>query len=605
MNMQGHKAKLMYLYVCENEIFDKIEINFTNDYIISLNESKTKITVIKNKNKGQNIEDLYSKYIQNISVLVGINGSGKSTLMNYIGMEDVETNFFYDKPSYFLIYAIDKAWYMEINDSQKRFDFFEDKERDYVDRHWQRVEYNEISNKMTVFYDTSYDFIMPSIREEYNKIKILYYKDKSAELTGWTKSCGVSDNEYDNVIAGPQSTIERYIIKNNIYDIYYFMTHKSQLVRNSLKKIRNIGCNLILNTDRNHYIRWEHYKEDDCKNTFIIQLLYNLCTNCCEDSEELISLRQEFYIHNNSNLPNISNYESYIERLLSIYNNTYSYDKLRIYELINALEKVDNFYFEKRDNIYVKYGEISGEIISFSIEEDYNQDLYEMLQCLSVYNDWLSSYQIFSYQYDYISAGEAKCIDIFSGIYQAIKRNEDALKNKSLILLLDEPDTGLHPELARKFVSIINDFSEELGLKYNCSFQYIISTHSPFLMLDVPGTNVHRMKIEDGKTYIESGEEGIMSNVVDLMKDTFFLESIFGELSEKFFKSVQKEILELPEDVSYEKIEAIKSKIEIINELSLKNYLYTKLENMLDRLGAKETLLMYYQRKIEELKKDD
>ena len=168
-----------------------------------------------------------------------------------------------------------------------------------------------------------------------------------------------------------------------------------------------------------------------------------------------------------------------------------------------------------------------------------------------------------------MSAGEAKSIDIFSGVYQIINRNI-GLKDKKLILLLDEPDKGMHPELTRKFISILNDFSEEIGNKYRCKFQYIISTHSPFLILDVPETNVYRMDIKNEKIVLKRGNKGIMSNVVDLIKDDFFLESVFGELSEKYFKEV-----DIPNGVTLKKAKIHESLIEAdawINVPILKNH---------------------------------
>ena len=110
------------------------------------------------------------------------------------------------------------------------------------------------------------------------------------------------------------------------------------------------------------------------------------------------------------------------------------------------------------------------------------------------------------------------------------------------------------------------------------------------------------MYIKNEKIVLKRGNKGIMSNVVDLIKDDFFLESVFGELSEKYFKEVQKEI---KDSNVLTDIEEIKSKIEFINEPCLKDYLYERLEKKLEEKYSKESLIQYYKRKIRELEQND
>ena len=336
-------------------------------------------------------------------------------------------------------------------------------------------------------------------------------------------------------------------------------------------------------------------------------MLFNLCTREYKggEGEEFEKISKTLLGKTDYEFPIIEDYEYYKKVLINIYLSNYSYNSEKLYKLVEYLEMIDNKYYQKRDKIYVKRGEIANEVLRFYVSDQFDPVFYKMLECMSKLNNELISYQLFSYQYDFMSAGEAKCIDIFSGVYQSVKRNEECLKDKSLIVLLDEPDKGMHPELTRRFISILNDFSEELGRQNNCTFQFIISTHSPFLILDVSESNVHRMEIKGGKTTVKSGEKGIMSNVVDLIKDTFFLHSLFGVLAERYFKMLQKTILELDGDVSEEVINGIRNEIEIINEPSLKAYLYAKLENRLEKVCSKEKLIAYYQKKIEGLKQND
>ena len=603
-------VRLIYLYMYENALFGEIEINFTDEYIISINrETKAEIVVERNTNGKNYGSEIYSVYVLGISALVGKNGIGKTTLLNCIGMQDVETSIYYKEISYFMLYEIDGRWYIETKEGKQKIGFLENRDSNaFSERHWQRVEYDKEKKIFIGVYDKSWDFIVPSIQEEYDQVKFLYYKDDSIKQMDWVKDYGNEIEEQADYLK-PHSTIERIVIKNVVHDIYYFMTHKLEMLHSALgndRDIGDIGGILVLNTSKHQLIQWDEYDEKDCGKTFIIQLLFNLCTGEYKGGEKnkIDIIKSKLIGKGDGSLPVVSDYEYFKDELIDIYSVNYPHKRSRLETLVMYLEIIDYKYYYINNRIYVKNGKISGEIISFNVTDEFNSEFYKMLECMSKFNDELISYQLFSYQYNFLSAGEAKCIDIFSGVYQSVIRNEECLKNKNLILLLDEPDKGMHPELARKFISILNDFSEELGEQYNCTFQYIISTHSPFLLLDVPEVNIHRMKIQDERTIIENGERGIMSNVIDLMKDTFFLDSLFGELSESFFRKLQQEILELKEDVSEERINYIRNRIAIINEPSLKKYLHEKLESRLESQCSKENMIAYYQRKIEELKND-
>lgn len=605
--MESGNIKLVYLYVCENELFEKIEINFTDDYVIKFEyENKSEISIEKKATSKKCVKEIYSPYIQSMSALVGINGTGKTTLLNCMGMQDIEPTIYHESISYFMLYEEDGRWYLEVKEGKQEFGFIEGRDDRYPKRHWQRVMYDAKKKKMIWCGDSAWDSIFTDIREEYSKVKFLYYRDKSAEQTGWTRTCGIEVEEVKDSY-GPHSTVERINIKNEIHDIYYFMTHKSEIIQNVLKRRKDVGGELLLNTGEHFPIQWEVYDEKDCGKTFIIQMLFNLCTKGHKrgEGEDFEGAKKLFNRENDYELPRIQEYEALKKDLINIYSRNNPYTRNELYKLIELLEKIDKRYYQKRDKIYVRRGEIANEVLRFCLSDQYDPEFYKMLECMSKFNDELISYQLFSYQYDFMSAGEAKCIDIFSGVYQSVRKKEGDLRDKSLILLLDEPDKGLHPELTRRFISILNDFSDELGRQNDCMFQYIISTHSPFLILDIPEKNIHRMKIKEGKTVIESGEKGIMFNVVDLIKDTFFLDSVFGVLSEQYFKMLQQKILELDRDVSEEEINIIRDKIEIINESSLKDYLYTKLESKLGKVCSKEHLITYYQRKIEDLMQDD
>lgn len=79
--------RLIYLNVCEDELFSDIGVNFTDDYLVSVVD---KSQIIIKKNECFNKNSIYGEKIDNITAIVGKNGTGKTTLLNFLGMQDNE-----------------------------------------------------------------------------------------------------------------------------------------------------------------------------------------------------------------------------------------------------------------------------------------------------------------------------------------------------------------------------------------------------------------------------------------------------------------------------------------------------------------------------------
>lgn len=72
-----------------------------------------------------------------------------------------------------------------------------------------------------------------------------------------------------------------------------------------------------------------------------------------------------------------------------------------------------------------------------------------------------------------------------------------------LLILIDEPDLHLHLDWQRQYIAkLIDTFST---VPENIKMHFIIATHSPFIISDLPKENIIRMrKKEDGSTIFAS-----------------------------------------------------------------------------------------------------
>ena len=91
-----------------------------------------------------------------------------------------------------------------------------------------------------------------------------------------------------------------------------------------------------------------------------------------------------------------------------------------------------------------------------------------------------------------LSSGEKTLLSYFANIVgrvnelldiQADDSTYSNLKNRTFMILIDEVELHLHPEWQRNFIKYINDFfqTSHAGIK----FQFIIATHSPFIVSDI------------------------------------------------------------------------------------------------------------------------
>lgn len=118
-----------------------------------------------------------------------------------------------------------------------------------------------------------------------------------------------------------------------------------------------------------------------------------------------------------------------------------------------------------------------------------------------------------------LSSGERSIILRFTNIYTNILKN----KEKDFIILIDEPDLHLHLDRQRKYMQKLIDVFSTLDLSINLHF--IISTHSPFLISDLPTECIVALKkCREWKTEVLELKKNstFWANFVDLIRNGFF-----------------------------------------------------------------------------------
>jgi predicted ATPase len=180
-------------------------------------------------------------------------------------------------------------------------------------------------------------------------------------------------------------------------------------------------------------------------------------------------------------------------------------------------------------------------------------------------------------EFDGLSNGEKNLLSLFSRFYSSSKYYN--FKNKELILLLDEPEVGLHPQWQTEFISILTSFLTKLFP--NNKIQILLTTHSPILLSDFPPNHVIYLKKnhETGKCQvdnIQNSNSTFAANIHSLYSNAFFLKdkgAAMGNVAKSYINKLIQDIKE--KEKSKEELIAL---IEPIGEPLIKD----QLKNLLD-----------------------
>lgn len=147
--------------------------------------------------------------------------------------------------------------------------------------------------------------------------------------------------------------------------------------------------------------------------------------------------------------------------------------------------------------------------------------------------------------FTHLSAGELQYARVFGLLNDylnaPIQKQADP---RHYIVLLDEPDAKMHPELCRQFLRRLLNVCK--SSKHGRTCQFLISTHSPFFLSDVTQANILRLDIDRqtgrGLAAADTQARYFGANIHDIMADSFFLESTIGEYARDYLIELQKQL---------------------------------------------------------------
>lgn len=275
-----------------------------------------------------------------------------------------------------------------------------------------------------------------------------------------------------------------------------------------------------------------------------------------------------------------------------------AYEKYK--EILEKVEKFPDRYF-KEENIKIALFRV---YCRFSIEDviaigekdftDFVADIYEFEKILQTDK---TTFAFMDLRFNEMSTGEYALIrDVFARISKVERSTDKAQRKKSILLILDEPDIGLHLRWIQSFIYTLIETLERLYSEYK--FQIIMTSHMPFMVTDFPRNSVvclcdpmwretnkdTDLEWVDGYEKETEGirgfhpKNGFMCNYYDILRDAFFIDVPIGAFAQFKYRQLNDELDKSGKDISKQKIEELQDKINIIDEQILKKMLQNKLD---------------------------
>ncbi len=600
--------ELIYVWIESYRNIEKCGFHLSKDFVVEVTDGENEDTHIKKINIKKNMKQLsiYGNNIVNVTAIVGKNSVGKSNFLSCIG--ELLTSF--GNSSFILIYydKDDDNYLLECNKVAIQDDFGHIQKA--IHRKFQPstliLKYDKgkiirVINERELLYGIEYITIKENLNKmmhpyancDYSNIprfglhyknsgvlnKFVYLKDSSngenfknndillnfEVIKDWSKW-----DEYEITIL-PECFLNEKFYYHHDFDEERYLYKKVYMLR-------------FFETALN---RMRFPKDDIIKEQR--QMLKEVIKQCQGDRNKLLE-----------------KYEIIKEKIIEIrtilMKNHKENDidiKVCYKQFVELLEKI---IMKVEDKNFMNSFKFSINISSILNDKELTQNVYEFLEfvdssdiCLEFINNKIEIY------YDNLSDGLKERLDLFSTIYKGLNQNP-IKKFKNIILIFDEPDVHMHPEWSRRLFADMLDF---LNKEFNESkFQIIFTTHSPFMLSDIPKEDIlYLNKDDNGKLYIDNADINTFgANIHMLLKHSFFMDSTIGEFANKRIKDVARDLSGDIKKLSEDRKKEIKYTINNIGEPVIKRKLedmynkkieHTEINNKIEELS----------KKIEELEK--
>ena len=562
-----YKLQLVYFWVEEYGILKEQGVNLNSGfYFKMIKDDKGYILERKEEKEKKITKFFFGEGIKNISCIVGENGSGKTTLINAMFQQKHSKN----KNSFFKYISV-----FEKNDKLFVYKSFNEVKISFEN---EELKNNEFDNFEYIYFNSE---IFSTIFLGITNLKDI---SRGSEIYKTSLISNRKSRIYGDEIL---SEAKR---KNKIKIVMFLLENKSIIENIPYKNLkekfeyefRTKKLYLKLKKQNREVYKYfslieleeniEIFNDTSIEKLFQKNLIKNLWTYVCEklakNENLIVKLKQrkeknlENWFIENLEIIKQEEWKKISEKGEGFYEETFM-NKDEISEILEILKLL-----EKKTNQITILSETELEI---SIEES-----KELLEILLRRNRQVMK-EIFEYNLRIgVSSGE----NLFLTFLMEIINSNKVENSKDIIFFLEELESFMHPEWQRKLIHLLNNLKKLVPWMKNKNIQFILTSHTPFLIGDIPGGNISYFK--EGKI-MRNEYETFGGNIYNILKEQFLMESCFGEFSKEKIKEVVS-LLSKDENNNYKEIEIENNKeeIEFVIDLIGENLVKNRLKKMYD-----------------------
>ncbi|HDR4872028.1 TPA: AAA family ATPase [Bacillus cereus] len=145
-----------------------------------------------------------------------------------------------------------------------------------------------------------------------------------------------------------------------------------------------------------------------------------------------------------------------------------------------------------------------------------------------------------------LSSGQTNILNLLTSLNTAIEKSE----KKYILIFLDEAEVSLHPTWQKNYIKLLVDNIGAKAEEENKKVQIILTTHSPFVLSDIPSDRVVFLyenpitKKVYTKKSLDDQPLTFGSNIHDLYMNSFFLEGgLMGDYAKQKINEVANQLI--------------------------------------------------------------
>jgi len=508
--------ELVYLWIEEYKNIKRQGFNFSPRFECKFHdkydkngklEDNCELEIIDKKETGEEyLKDFFGDNI-NVTAIVGKNGSGKSRILKslrlLIDKKKVGLILYYNNKDKKFIYQKNSIEEIDINNSNSLT----------------KIDYSHEKNIFFPLFDYSLTYD-PLIKN--NELNPTYPdKDKGAII------------------------FSKELIKNqkNIINNYYDLNEKKQL--DKFEKFFQ-PKKILITIDFSTFKEYKKKLNAESERKYT-QLYKNIYKNTIQNIRNIFNLFKESSSYTPSRLPKMRPIEiifdmtgsnSEEEELNNIWSDNFKKEKAlnTIFDKneLDKIEEIDNRDILTENTTYKLFllnindltkDDIDIIMTSFASEHFFKIELIDKNQ-KKLSDLSFGEQQLLFILNQLYSLGIQKSIEMSDSVEQP----PEIINIDNYIVLLDEIDIGFHPDWQKRTIQYIIDF---LKLTPNKKFHLVFTTHSPFLLSDIPKGNI--IFLNDNSSL----KQTFGANIHTLLSNSFFMDNgLIGEFAQNKIQNV-------------------------------------------------------------------